>query len=152
MELTYGKIGNNNDIPMDLLLDADPSEELVGEYLPGAACFCCRDGEVIIGAVVMGKTRPGIREIFNVSVREPYRNRGIAKKLIALAVDHARSEGATAVEIGTGNPGAMQMMLYQKCGFRIMGVEFDHFRRHLPEPIFVDGIECRDMIRLRFEL
>jgi hypothetical protein len=44
------------------------------------------------------------------------------------------------------------MLLYQKCGFRIVGVDFDFFRRTHPEPIYENGIECRDMIRMRIDL
>jgi len=43
------------------------------------------------------------------------------------------------------------MMLYQKCGFRIVGVELDYFRKNHEEKIFENGIECRDMIRMRME-
>ena len=90
-------------------------------------------------------------EIMNISVYKEYRNRGIGKQLITKAVEFAKVSKIKTIEIGTGNPGLIQMMLYQKCGFRIVGVELDYFTKNHEEKIFENGIECRDMIRMRME-
>jgi hypothetical protein len=71
--------------------------------------------------------------------------------LLAFAIENAKAERMHTLEIGTGNPGVQQLLLYQKCGFRIVGVDADFFRRHYPERIYENGIECRDMIRLKME-
>jgi ribosomal protein S18 acetylase RimI-like enzyme len=91
-------------------------------------------------------------EIMNVSVYEEYQNQGIGRQLITRAIEFAKTSGMKTLDIGTGNPGVIQMMLYQKCGFRIVGVEPDYFRKNHTEKIFENGIECRDMIRMRLEL
>ncbi len=44
------------------------------------------------------------------------------------------------------------MLLYQKCGFHIVDIDFNFFRRTHLKRIYVNGIECRDMIRMRIEL
>ena len=93
-----------------------------------------------------------MRLLMSISVREPYWNQGIGKKLIQQAVKKARETGMKKVEIGTGNPGVVQMLLYQKCGFRITGVEFDYFRKHCAEKIIENEIECRDMVRMGMRL
>ncbi|MBC8549466.1 MAG: GNAT family acetyltransferase [Candidatus Brocadiales bacterium] len=67
------------------------------------------------------------------------------------AIEYAKKNKIKTLEIGTGNPGVVQMMLYQKCGFRIIGVELDYFRKNHEEKFFENGIECRDMIRMRME-
>lgn len=139
-------------LPTDLLLLSDPSEEVIAEYIGDCVKFrALSDGETV-GALLLLKTRPKTMEIMNVSVYERYQNRGIGKRLINKAVEYAKEKKMSAVEIGTGNPGAMQLLLYQKCGFRIVGIEFDYFRKNHQEPIYENGIECRDMIRLRMEL
>ncbi|MNW16937.1 putative N-acetyltransferase YvbK [compost metagenome] len=46
----------------------------------------------------------------------------------------------------------MQLYLYQKCGFRIVGVDVDFFVRHYEEAIEENGIPCRDMIRLAMDI
>jgi len=87
----------------------------------------------------------------NISVYEKYQNKGISKKLINEAIEYAKASKMKALEIGTGNSGLIQIMLYQKCGFRIIGVELDHFRKNYEDKISENGIECRDMIRMRME-
>lgn len=139
-------------IPTDLLLLSDPSEEVIAEYLDASIRFVARLKDQIVGALLLLKTRPGTMEIMNVSVYEEYQNKGIGKRLITKAIEFAKQKGIKTLEIGTGNPGVIQLLLYQKCGFRIVGVELDYFRKNHAEPIFENGIECRDMIRLRMEL
>ena len=140
------------DVPMELLLLADPSEELIREYLPNATVLVANHESDIVGAVVMVGTRPRTMEIMNISVYERYQNQGIGKQLLLKAIEQARNSKVKTLEIGTGNPGVVQMLLYQKCGFRIVGVELDYFRKLHNEPIMENGIECRDMIRMRLEL
>ena len=83
-------------------------------------------------------------EIMNVSVYEAYQNKGIGRQLINKAIRFDRKSGIKTLEIGTGNPGVIQMLLYQKCGFRIVGVELYYFRKNHKEQIFENGIECRE--------
>lgn len=141
----------NSEIPTDLLLLSDPSEEVISEYIHQSIKFVARLDTEIIGALLLLKTRPGTMEIMNISVYEEYQNKGIGKQLIYEAIAYAKENKMRALEIGTGNPGLIQMMLYQKCGFRIVGVEFDYFRKNHSEKIYENGIECRDMIRMRME-
>lgn len=141
-----------NTIPLDLLLMSDPSEEVIAEYIDASVQFVARLDATILGALLLLKTRPGTMEIMNVSVCEEYQNKGIGRRLIDKAIQFARDSGIKTLEIGTGNPGVIQMLLYQKCGFRIVGVEPDYFRKNHAQRIFENGIECRDMIRMRMEL
>ncbi len=142
----------NDAIPNDLLLLSDPSEEVIAEYIHLSTKFIARINTKIVGALLLLKTRPKTMEIMNISVYEEYQNKGIGKKLIYTAIDYAKESKIRTLEIGTGNPGIIQMMLYQKCGFRIVGVDFDYFRKNHKERIFENGIECRDMIRMNMEL
>lgn len=139
-------------IPLDLLLLSDPSEEVIDEYINSCIAFIAKVDTKIVGALLLLKTRPRTMEIMNISVYEDYQNKGIGKRLITKAVEYAKGNGVKTLEIGTGNPGVIQMMLYQKCGFRIVGVELDYFRKNHDEKIFENGIECRDMIRMKMEL
>lgn len=139
-------------IPKDLLLLSDPSEEVIAEYIDASVQFAAHLDGRIVGALLLLKTRPGTMEIMNVSVYEEYQNKGVGRQLINKAIQFARGSGIKTLEIGTGNPGVIQMLLYQKCGFRIIGVEPDYFRKNHAQRIFENGIECRDMIRMRMLL
>jgi len=137
---------------MDLLLLADPSRELVEEYVQRGQCYLAEEDGEVIGVYVLLPTRPQTVEIVNVAVAEAHQGRGIGKQLVKHAIQTAKAQGYKTVEIGTGNSSIGQLALYQKCGFRITGIDKDFFIRHYAEPIFENGIPCRDMIRLSQEI
>lgn len=134
--------------PMHLLLLADPSRELVEGYLESGTCFVAMSGKQMIGVCVLLQKGPELIEIMNIAVDERHHGRGIGRQLIEHAKGHAREKGYKMIEIGTGNSGIGQLALYQKCGFRITGVERDFFNRNYSEAIYENGIQCQDMIRL----
>lgn len=138
--------------PMDLLLLADPSLKLVKEYVKRGDCFLAEIDSEIIGVYVLLPTRPGTVELVNIAVSEKHHGKGIGKKLVMDAIITARTRGFKTIEIGTGNSSIGQLALYQKCGFRIVGVELDFFVRHYSIEIYENGIQCRDMIRLSNDL
>lgn len=68
------------------------------------------------------------------------------------AINISKKLNAKVLEVGTGNSSISQLAFYQKCGFRIVGVDKDFFKRHYEERIIENGIECIDMIRLNIDL
>lgn len=152
MNVSIKKLESKKDAPMDLLLLADPSEELVQSYLDKGICYIAEvDGETV-GVILVMETKALTMEVMNLAVKEELQNRGIGKKLLLYVIEEIKKSNTKTIEIGTGNPGVVQMLLYQKCGFRIVDIDFDFFRRTHPERIYVNGIECRDMIRMRIDL
>ncbi|KYP80252.1 GNAT family N-acetyltransferase [Ferroacidibacillus organovorans] len=138
--------------PMDLLLLADPSEKFVADYVKRGNCWIAEVSDTAIGVYVLIGTRPETVELVNVAVREDVQGQGIGRRLVLHAIETARKDGFRTIEIGTGNSSVDQLRLYQKCGFRIVGVDIDFFVRHYDEPIYENGIQCRDMIRLNQNL
>ncbi len=138
--------------PMALLLLADPSEEAIAAYLAVSDLFVAKiDGE-IAGIIVLQHLDSERFEIMNLAVAENYQRQGIGRKLIAAALDHAKNAGAKAVKIATGNSSIHQLKLYQSCGFMIDQVIADYFVDHYPEPIYEDGIQCKDRVELLYQL
>ncbi|MFD3258190.1 GNAT family N-acetyltransferase [Paenibacillus lentus] len=152
MEITIDVLENIQDAPCELLLLADPSEEKVKEYLNRGQCYIATNELKTIGVLVLLRTRPGTMEIVNIAVSEDVQGKGIGKKLVSYAIDKAKEQHVTTLEIGTGNSSLAQLGLYQKCGFRITGVDRDFFVRHYDEEIIENGILCRDMIRLSLDV
>lgn len=152
MDIKITKLECNTEAPMDLLLLADPSEELVRSYLEKGVCYTAQWNEEVLAVALIMETQAKTMEVMNLAVKEEYQNKGIGKQLLLHVIEEIKKGDAKTIEIGTGNPGVVQMLLYQKCGFRIIGIDFDFFRRTHPEPIFENGIECRDMIRMRIDL
>ncbi|WP_213525115.1 GNAT family N-acetyltransferase [Paenibacillus sp. J31TS4] len=139
--------------PMELLLLADPSEPLVLEYLERGMCYLAESEDgVTVGVYVLLPTRPETVELVNVAVAEPLHGRGIGKRLVQHAVRTAAEAGFRTIEVGTGSTGVAQLALYQKCGFRMTGIDRDFFVRHYAEPIYENGMRLRDMVRLSQDL
>ncbi|WP_257350903.1 GNAT family N-acetyltransferase [Pseudalkalibacillus decolorationis] len=142
------KLSPCENYPMDLLVSADPSRKLVEGYLKRGECFVAVIDKQVIGVYVLLSTRPETVELVNIAVEEKQQRKGIGKQLVIDAIRNARLQGYKTIEIGTGNSGVGQLALYQKCGFRIIGVDKDFFLRHYTEEIFENGIQVTDMIRL----
>ncbi len=107
--------------------------------------------EEIIGVYVLVKKDENKMEIMNLAVRENKRGQGLGKALIHDAIQRSADHGAKKVVIGTGNSSLGQLALYQKCHFRITEI-IEGFFDNYPEPIIENGILCRDMIRLCYEI
>ena len=142
----------NEEYPMSLLLLADPSEKLVKEYLKRGQCYIFEKDDKTIGVYVLLPTRPETVELVNIAVAEHYQTNGIGKALVLDAIEKAKHYGYKIIEVGTGNSSIGQLAMYQKCGFRITGVDRDFFPIHYEEEIVENGIVCVDMIRLTKQL
>ena len=141
-----------SEYPWDLLLLADPSLDAIGAYIHQSRVLAAVKGEDIVGVVVITALGEGVFEIKNVAVVPAVQGKGVGKKLLEEALQHCRKEGGREVLIGTGNSSLGQLALYQKIGFRIVGIERDFFAKNYPDAILENGIVCRDMIRLSYTL
>ncbi|OZB96232.1 GNAT family N-acetyltransferase [Paenibacillus sp. XY044] len=146
------KLNANEKPPFGLLLLADPSLKLVEDYLRRGYCFIGSLNDQIIGVYVLLPTRPDTVELVNVAIDEKHQGQGNGKRLVEHAIRIAEELGFKTIEVGTGNSGMGQLALYQKCGFRIIGIDRDFFVRHYDEEIFENGIQVLDMIRLSQDL
>lgn len=142
----------NEQPPMKLLLLADPSERLIHEYLQRGQCFVAELKERIIGVYVLLPTRPDTVELVNIAVEESFHGQGIGKEMVNHAIHTARRLGFHTIEVGTGSTGMGQLALYQKCGFRMSGIDRDFFIRHYDEEIYENGMRLYDMVRLSQDL
>ena len=139
-------------VPLKLLLLADPSKIIVEDYVAKGECFIAENEEQTIGVYVLLPTRPQTVEIVNVAVAEDHQGKGIGKLLVSHAIRIAKTQGYKTIEIGTGNSSIGQLVLYQKCGFRIVSVDHNYFIKHYSDEIYENGIQCIDMIRLSQDL
>jgi ribosomal protein S18 acetylase RimI-like enzyme len=135
--------------PWPLLLLADPSKELVSKYLQNGFCYVAESGgKDTVGVIVIVQVSKQIMEITNLAVDTSYQGKGLGTSLLKHGIRIATEKGYAAIEIGTGNSSINQLALYQKVGFRITAIDPDFFTKNYEEPIFENGIQCRDMIRL----
>jgi ribosomal protein S18 acetylase RimI-like enzyme len=134
--------------PWDLLLLADPSRELVEDYIKVSIVLGLQNAGEIAGVIVVTPLSPTSWEIKNLATRPKHQGKGLGTTLLKEALKACAERGASEVWIGTGNSSIKQLKLYQKIGFRMVAIDRDFFMRNYNEPIFEDGIQCRDMIRL----
>lgn len=150
-DLTFS-ILSNDDYPWSLLLLADPSRKQIESYIRESIVIGLIDAGGILGVSVIRNLDSLSAEIMNIAVDETHQGKGLGKLLIARSLEECAARGIKSVEIGTGNSSIAQLYLYQKMGFRIVGIIRDHFVKNYSDPIFENGIQCSDMIRLRREL
>ena len=137
----------SSDIPLDLLLEADPSEASISSYLSDSWCFTASENARILAACAVKPLNDGLAEIYNVSVYPEYQGQGIGTALLTFVLSQLPNKGVTRVELGTGTFG-YQLTYYQRLGFRVDSVVKDHFPSNYSEPIFEHGIQHQDMLRL----
>lgn len=140
------------EMPWDLLLDADPSRARVERYLTQALTRIAKLDGAVIGVYVLARHDATTFELMNIAVAEAFQGTGLGRRLLGHSIGLAESQGARVIEVGTGNSSLPALRFYQRAGFRIVGVVPNHFVDNYPEPIVEDGIRCLDMIRLRLVL
>ncbi|WP_394142597.1 GNAT family N-acetyltransferase [Vibrio chagasii] len=138
-------------VPMSLLLEADPSEASIASYLSESWCYAAKRDNQILGVCVVKRISDDTAEIFNVSVCPEHQQQGIGSQVLNFALKQVVNQGIKRVELGTGTFG-YQLTYYQRAGFRVDRVVKNHFIDHYPEPIFENGIQHQDMLRLYIEL
>ncbi|WP_195947651.1 GNAT family N-acetyltransferase [Paraclostridium bifermentans] len=151
-KINIKRVDENEEIPYELLYLADPSKESINDYISRGNLYVASTGTEVVGAYVILKTRPLTAEIMNISVKEAYQQKGIGKVLIEHAISTSKNLNIKTLEVGTGNSSIYQLAFYQKCGFRIVGVDKDFFKKHYNKKIIENGIECVDMIRMSMDL
>ncbi len=144
------RIGSADEAPLPLLLSADPSEENVRAYLRRGTLFLGEQNGSVVAVAVL-TVEGASAELNNLAVDPAYQGHGLARRMLAHVLAHARASGCTRVEVGTGNSSLRQLEIYQRSGFRITGVVRDYFASYEP-PIVENGLRCRDMIRLTADL
>ncbi len=135
------------DAPIELLLLADPSEDKVRSYLPRSKCFVASSGGVVVGACVVQPLGEGTHELMNIAIQPAHQKSGYGTALLKWVIDFFHKSGASQIEVGTGTFG-YQLAFYQRHGFRVTRIDRNFFVNNYPEPIFEDGIQLFDMLRL----
>lgn len=143
---------------LQLLLLADESEAHVRSVVGDGVLFALDDdlgsplAAVLVVPVPAGEGATA--ELHLVAVREDAQGRGVGRQLVAQVLDELRTDGVRRVEVGTSNAGIGQLAFYQKCGFRLLRIERDHFdaARGYDGTQTENGIAHRDLVWLDQEL
>ncbi|MCE8020437.1 GNAT family N-acetyltransferase [Halomonas sp. MCCC 1A11036] len=136
--------------PFDLLLEADPSLDTIKHYLERSICHVAIVEGETVGTYVIQPLGDDVHELMNIAVAPAHQRKGIGARLLDHAIATVREAGARRLELGTGTFG-YQLTYYQRAGFRVVAVERDYFLAHYDEPIYENGIQHKDRLRLALE-
>ena len=151
-DISIAPLSKSDKIPYALLLDADPSKELVEKYLKDSEIYVAKLGNEIIGVYVLYPINAEKAEIKNIAVEEKLQGKGIGKLLLEDAFKLAKIKGYKELIIGTANSSTGQLYLYQKTGFEISEIKWNFFIDNYPDPLYENGIRVKHMIVLSKQL
>lgn len=144
----FEKLGKDHLIPFELLLLADPSIDLVTNYLEQSEVFVTILNDELVGVIVLFPLTAETIEIKNIAVKTEFQGQGIGSFLIHNAEKVATNNGIKSMCIGTANSSIAQLYLYQKLGFEISELKKDFFTANYKEPIYENGIQAKHMLTL----
>ncbi|WP_028109011.1 GNAT family N-acetyltransferase [Ferrimonas futtsuensis] len=148
MELVHA---SPSQLPISLLLEADPCEENIRSYIDKCWMFAARQQDQYLGACLVLPGQNGAAEIVNLAVQPLSQGQGIGTALLRWTLEQLSAKGIHRVELGTGSFGP-QLTFYQRLGFRVTQVQRDYFLTHYPEPLFEQGIQHKDRLWLSLDL
>ena len=137
---------------LTLLLDADPDERQVAAHLAHGELHVVRRNGIPVGVVVICRKTVDTWEIMNCSVAPDHRRQGCGTALVRHALDVIGGKGARYAELGTSDASPGPMALSRNCGFYVTGTLRNHFLDNYPEPVWDNGVQCIDMIRMRADI
>jgi GNAT superfamily N-acetyltransferase len=141
---------------IDLFRLAEDSETALDGYIDLGTVWVARaeNGAVVGHLQCVVRDGRQVAEIVNTAVAEPWRGRGIGRRLVDHAVAEARASGLSRVEVATATADVGNLRFYQRCGFRMSRVVPDVFvpAAGYPEQILIDGIPLRDQVWFTLDL
>lgn len=137
----------SKDAPIDLLLLADPSVDKIHGYLSQSQCFIATLNGNTLGACLVQKTGKDSYELMSIAIEPEFQKRGYGTAMLVWVIEFFREAGARTLEVGTGTFG-YQLAFYQRHGFRVTSIDADFFLNNYSEPIYENGIQLMDMLRL----
>jgi GNAT superfamily N-acetyltransferase len=152
MSIEILKIDHDRERFLDLLLLANPEEAVVLAYLNQGWLFGLFEDAELYGVMHLIENDANTLEIKNLAVKEKMQGKGYGKQLVNHAISFGKQLDYKTLLVGTGNSSVENLAFYQKAGFRFKSVIRDFFILNYKEPIFENGLQCRDMIILDQEL
>ena len=133
---------DNKEQYMDLLLEADPSENMINEYLKDGDLFVLTYENEIACVAVVTKVDDNTCELKNIATKEEYRNKGYAKKMLKYLCDNYKQKYNKMLVGTTEN----NIPFYVKQGFdKYEKTIKNYFVDNYDEEIFDGDLQCVDM-------
>ena len=133
---------DNKEQYLDLLLEADPSKEMVNKYLSNGELFVLTYREEPVCVSVVTKIDNDTVEFKNIATKESYRGKGYAKKMIKYLADNYKQKYKKMIVGTTEN----NIPFYVKQGFdKYEKTIKNYFVDNYDEDIKDGNLHCIDM-------
>lgn len=133
---------DNKEKYMDLLLEADPSENIINEYLKDGDLFVLTYENEIACVAVVTKVDDDTCELKNIATKEEYSNKGYAKKMLKYLCDNYKQKYNKMLVGTTEN----NIPFYVKQGFdKYEKTIKNYFVDNYDDEIFDGDLQCVDM-------
>ena len=140
---------DNKEQYMDLLLETDPSKEMINKYLSDGELFVLTYNDEPICVAVVTKINNDTVELKNIVTKENYRGKGYAKKMIKYLVDNYKTRYNKMLVGTTEN----NIPFYVKQGFdKYEKTVKNFFVDNYAEKIYDGNIQCANMYYYSKEL
>lgn len=144
------QITRNKDEYMDLLLMADPQEDMIERYLDKSDLYVLVNGGDVCSVCVVEPLKNRKCELKNIATRTEDRGKGYAKYMLRYICERY-SAACDVMYVGTGNYKEI-IRFYERCGFIHSHIVANFFAENYREPIYEDGVRLTDMIYLKKQL
>ena len=138
------RIAAGKEVYLPLLLEADPSEAMIGKYLEGGELYALLVNGQAAAVAVVAAREDGGWELKNLATAPELRGRGYATKLVK-HLFKLYAPRAEKLYVGTS---PANVPFYEGLGFAREYVLEGFFADNYPEPIVEDGVVLKDMIYL----
>jgi aminoglycoside 6'-N-acetyltransferase I len=149
MRLVYKKILDQEKIPYDLLLLADPSLEMIKKYSHKSIVYTINSKKELLGCAVLFPLRKQRLEIKAIAIKEKFQGKGLGTRMLQFCLKQAKSLQYKEIWIGTANSSIGQLYLYQKLGFELDSIRKNFFVRNYENPIWEKGIQAKHLLLLK---
>lgn len=144
------QITRNKDEYMNLLLMADPQEDMIERYLDKSDLYVLVNGGDVCTVCVVEPLKNRKCELKNIATRTEDRGKGYAKYMLRYICERY-STACDVMYVGTGNYKEI-IGFYEQCGFIHSHIVANFFSENYREPIYEDGVRLTDMIYLKKQL
>jgi len=132
---------------MDLLLLADPEEDMIDKYLENGEMFVL-DDQGIKAECVVTKEDDGVYELKNIAVMPDSQRKGYGKSLVEFVFNYYSD--CRVMYVGTGDCDST-LSFYHSCGFAESHRIENFFTDNYDQPMYEDGKQLVDMVYLKRE-
>ncbi|HOR12542.1 MAG TPA: GNAT family N-acetyltransferase [Clostridia bacterium] len=130
---------------MQLLLIADPDEDVVREYINRCTIYEYTENNRVLGIAATLELNDAL-EVKNIAVDPSSQRGGVGSKLLK----HIQQLSKQRLIVGTADASAEAQAFYIKNGFKVFGKLPRFFVDNYAEPVYDEGRLCKDMILLEW--